>query len=122
MATMTASTTESAAQGAGWRLLRESIMQERAGILAGVGVAVAWTAGRVAIPLLVQLGIDRGIEAGGSLTLWAILILVAGALSSVALGLRRYIAFANARKIEARLRDRLFAHIQRLHTKGNVII
>ena len=99
----------------GWRLLRESILQERTGILAGVLVALIWTAGRVAVPLLVQVGIDRGIEQEGSLLAWSLLVTGAGALSAIALGFRRYLAFANARRIEARLRDRLFAHIQRLH-------
>ncbi len=100
---------------AGWQLLRDSILQERTGIIAGVLVALIWTAGRVAVPLLVQVGIDRGIEKEGSLLAWALLVTAAGALSAVALGFRRYLAFANARRIEARLRDRLFAHIQRLH-------
>ena len=99
----------------GWRLLWESILQERSGILAGIIVSLLWTAGRVAVPLLVQVGIDRGIEQEGSLLSWSLLVLGAGGLSAVALGFRRYLAFSNARKIEARLRDRLFAHIQRLH-------
>ena len=99
----------------GWRLLWESILQERPGIIAGIVVALLWTAGRVAVPLLVQIGIDRGIEQEGSLLSWSLLVLGAGFVSAVALGFRRYLAFANARRIEARLRDRLFAHIQRLH-------
>jgi ATP-binding cassette, subfamily B, bacterial len=77
--------------------------------------SLGWTAGRVAVPLLVQLGLDRGIRQDGPLLKWALLIVVAGLVSAVFLGLRRYLAFRNARIIEARLRDRLFAHIQRLH-------
>ena len=47
--------------------------------------------------------------------LWSLLVLARGACSGVCFGIRRYVAFRNARLIEARLRDRLFAHIQRLH-------
>ncbi|MEM9561012.1 MAG: ABC transporter ATP-binding protein [Actinomycetota bacterium] len=108
--------------GAGWRLLVTSMRTQKLGLALGIGVGLAWAAGRVAIPLLVQLGIDRGIENAAadqrgwrSVLPWAIAIVAAGTFSGVGLGLRRYIAFRNARTIEARLRDRLFAHIQRLH-------
>jgi ATP-binding cassette subfamily B protein len=77
--------------------------------------SVLWTAGRVTVPLLVQLGLDRGVREDGPLLRWVVMILVAGSVSAVFLGVRRYLAFRNARIIEARLRDRLFAHIQRLH-------
>jgi len=95
---------------------------QRLGLLVGMLIGLTWAVGRVAIPLLVQLGIDRGIEdsGGGSadsggLWFWSVAILAAGLLSGIMLGLRRYTAFYNARLIESRLRDRIFAHIQRLH-------
>lgn len=100
---------------AGWKLLWASINEERRFIFYGQVVAIGWSVGRVAIPVLIQQGIDRGIEQEGSLTLWSLLIVAAGVLSSVSLGLRRYFAFRNGRIIESRLRDRVFAHIQRLH-------
>lgn len=83
-------------------------------------IGLTWAVGRVAIPLLVQLGIDRGIDDGQTgdpsrLWWWAIAILFAGLVSGAMLGLRRYSAFHNARLIEVRLRDRIFAHLQRLH-------
>ncbi len=74
-----------------------------------------YTAGRVAVPLLIQLGLDRGIRDGGPLLPWALAIAGAGLFSATFLGVRRYLAFRNARVIEARLRDRIFAHVQRLH-------
>ncbi|MEZ5168047.1 MAG: ABC transporter ATP-binding protein [Acidimicrobiales bacterium] len=77
--------------------------------------SLVWTAGRVAVPRLVQLGLDRGVKQGGPLLGWALWITAAGLVSAVFLGIRRYLAFRNARVIEAKLRDRLFAHIQRLH-------
>ncbi|MDH3705792.1 MAG: ABC transporter ATP-binding protein/permease [Acidimicrobiia bacterium] len=99
----------------GWRLLWETIKEERAGIIAGMLASLGWTAGRVAVPLFVQFAVDRGIRGGGPLLGWALLITLAGLVSAVFLGIRRYVAFRNARVIEARLRDRIFAHIQRLH-------
>lgn len=77
--------------------------------------SLLWTAGRVAVPLFVQRGLDRGVRKDGPLLPWALLITAAGLLSAVFLGVRRYMAFRNARVIEARLRDRIFTHIQRLH-------
>ena len=100
---------------AGWKLLWQSIKQERRFIFYGQVVAITWSIGRVAIPLLVQQGIDRGIEQEGSLLAWTLFIIAAGVVSSISLGLRRYIAFRNGRTVESKLRDRLFAHIQRLH-------
>lgn len=106
---------QGATSRAGWQLLWASMKQQRWGLVVGMAVAMGWAVGRVAIPLLVQLGIDRGIEKDRPLIGWALAIVAAGVLSGVMLGFRRYIAFKNARLIEARLRDRLFAHIQRLH-------
>jgi len=90
---------------------------QRRGITAGVVVGLMWTLGKVSVPKLVQLAIDRGIEAGngGAITLWASMIGVAGLVAAVFTGLRRYIAFREARWAEAAMRDRLFAHLQRLH-------
>ena len=111
---------DGSSSAAGWRLLAETMRRQRVGLAVGMLIGLTWAAGRVAIPLLVQLGIDRGIEDGQSgdpsrLWWWAIAILIAGLVSGTMLGLRRYTAFYNARLIEARLRDRIFAHLQRLH-------
>ncbi len=104
-----------AGRSAGWKLLWGSVKEQRLGIFLGMLIALIWTVGRVAIPLLVQAGIDRGIEGDDSATKWALYVVGAGVLSGIFLGLRRYVAFHNARIVEARMRDRLFAHIQRLH-------
>ena len=74
-----------------------------------------WTLTRVTVPWSIRKGIDEGIEAGGSLILWSGLIIAVGSVSAVLTGLRRYLAFGNARQAERRLRDRLFAHVQKLH-------
>jgi ATP-binding cassette subfamily B protein len=76
---------------------------------------VAWTGGRVAVPWLVQQAIDNGIEGEGGLLGWVAVIIAAGVVSGTFTGLRRYFAFRNARRTELRLRDRIFAHVQRLH-------
>ena len=48
--------------------------EERRFIIVGQIVAIGWSLGRLALPALVQLGIDRGIEQGGSLLVWLSLI------------------------------------------------
>ena len=67
--------------------------------------------------MLVQRAIDRGIEADdmAALRRWALLIAVAAVVVGIFTGLRRYLAFREARWTEADLRERLFAHLQRLH-------
>ena len=100
---------------AGWSLLWEACKEEKFGIFIGMLAGLFWTAGRVAVPLFVLLGLDRGVRENGPLLKWALLVAAAGLFSAVFLGVRRYWAFRNARVIEARLRDRIFAHIQRLH-------
>jgi ATP-binding cassette subfamily B protein len=102
---------------AGWRLIAASCRARRAGIALGVLVGLGWTAGKVSVGTLVQRAIDRGIEAEdmGELRKWALAIAVAAAVVGTFTGLRRYLAFREARLIETDLRERLFAHIQRLH-------
>ena len=96
-------------------LIWRTAVEEKWGVLLGMLASILWTAGRVTVPLMVQLGLDRGVRQDGPLLKWVLLILGAGFVSAVFLGVRRYLAFRNARIIEAKLRDRIFAHIQRLH-------
>src|SRR3546814_18946268 len=46
---------------------------------------------------------------------WALLIAAVGVAVGTFTGLRRYMAFREARWVETDLRERLFAHLQRLH-------
>src|SRR3546814_17437391 len=46
---------------------------------------------------------------------WALLIAAVGVVVGTFTGLRRYMAFREARWVETDLRERLFAHLQRLH-------
>ncbi len=78
-----------------------------------------WTVGKVAVPWVVGQGVERGIEAQppdvGEIRFWAVMVLVAGGGSAIFAGARRYLAFREARRTEADLRDQVYAHIQRLH-------
>jgi ATP-binding cassette, subfamily B, bacterial len=100
---------------AGWRLLREAMRAHWQGISLGMAIGVVWTLSKVTVPILIQRAIDDGIRGDGSLLFWSLSIVVAGAVSGVATGARRYVAFQNARAVEADYRDRVFVHAQRLH-------
>jgi ATP-binding cassette subfamily B protein len=83
----------------------------------GVATGLVWTGAKVSTGWLVGRAVDRGIEADDTAALrrWALLLGVAALVSATFTGLRRYMAFREARWVELDLRDRLFAHIQRLH-------
>lgn len=115
-------TTESDARDAelrraGWRLMFASVRTQRAWVVSGVLMGLVWTAARVVIPLLAAVAIDDGIVAGDtSVTFrYAAIIIVIGVVQALASGGRRYSAFRLALRVETDLRDRLFAHLQRLH-------
>jgi ATP-binding cassette, subfamily B, bacterial len=101
----------------GWKLLLQSVRPHRTSVLLGVLAGFIWTAAKVSVPKLTQQGIDHGIieDEEGALLKWALAILVVGAVSAIAMGFRRYQAFGTAWKAETELRQRLFAHLQRLH-------
>ncbi len=86
-------------------------------VLVGVLVGLVWTAAKVSVPLLVRAAIDNGIVTDDSHALrqWAIVIGIVGIVQGAFTGLRRWWAFRVARWSETTLRDRLFAHLQRLH-------
>ncbi len=108
--------TSLATAGEGWHLLRAELWRRRTGLALGVLVGLIWTAGRVTIPTLVQRAIDRGIDPGDEAEVvhWATLIGAVAVVTALCTGLRRYMAFREARFAEAALRDRLFAHLVRL--------
>lgn len=102
---------------AGWRLLRDTVWKQRGGIALGVGAGLLWVGGKVAVPALVRQAIDRGIavDSQSEVEIWALWIALAGVVSAIFTGFRRYLATLEARKAEQHLRGRMFAHIQRLH-------
>ena len=86
-------------------------------MIAGVVVGLLWSFSKIGVGVLLQQAVDKGIEADDmtALAWWSSGIFVVGLLSAVLTGVRRYLAFREARLVEKRLRDRLFAHVQRLH-------
>ncbi len=101
----------------GWGLIIDACRARRVGLAFGVALGLGWTTGKVSVGLLIQRAVDRGIEADdmGALRRWALVIAGAAVVVGSFTGLRRYAAFREARSVEADLRERLFAHIQRLH-------
>ena len=99
----------------GWQLLAATLREQRRGLILGVVIGLVWSAAKVAIPSLYRLGIDRGIEKNGSLLLWTLLIVSAGAVVGLFTAIRRWLAFRESRWTETTLRERLFAHLQGLH-------
>jgi ATP-binding cassette subfamily B protein len=91
------------------------LKDQRLGIAIGVAVGLGWTLGKVAVPQLTKMSIDRAIEGDGSLLGWSLLIVAAGVIAGAATAARRWFAFKESRWTETRLRERLFDHILSLH-------
>ncbi len=101
----------------GWGLIVREAKRRRRGIAIGVVVGLLWTAAKVSTGVIIQRAIDQGIEGDDMTALrnWAITLGCVAVASALFTGVRRYMAFREARAVEANLRDRLFAHMQRLH-------
>ncbi len=101
----------------GARLIAQLTRERRWGITLGVAVGLAWTAAKVSTGLLVRNAVDQGIieDQHGALLKWSLTLGCVAIASATFTGLRRYVAFREARWVETSLRDRLFAHLQRLH-------
>jgi ATP-binding cassette subfamily B protein len=99
----------------GWVLLIATLRLQQRALIMGACVGLAWTLGKVAVPQLTRLAIDRGIEKNGSLLFWTMLILAAATVAGFFAAWRRFIAFRESRLTETMLRERLFAQIQGLH-------
>jgi ATP-binding cassette subfamily B protein len=101
----------------GWRLIVLQLAEQRGLVAAAVVSGIGWMAAATSVPLLVEAGIDRGVlgHHHGTLVFWSAAIAGAGLLQGTFVGLRRYLAFAVSYRVETSLRQRLFAHLQRLH-------
>jgi ATP-binding cassette subfamily B protein len=88
---------------------------QRRGLTAGVVVGLLWSAGKVAVPSLTSLAVDRAILHRGSLLLWSGLIAAMAVIAGIFTAWRRWYAFRESRLTETVLRERLFAQIMRLH-------
>jgi ATP-binding cassette subfamily B protein len=98
-----------------WKLLATTLRAQRKNLIIGSAIGLLWMVGKVSVPLLVRYSIDRGIERGDMLLLWASLIGLAGVAVGTFTALRRFYAFREARWTETRLREQLFNHILSLH-------
>lgn len=78
-------------------------------------VGLLWSAGKVAVPKLTSLAVDRAVLGKGSLLFWALLIAAMGVIAGLFMAWRRWYAFHESRLTETRMREQLFAHILRLH-------
>jgi len=102
-------------QRASWRPLLALVRQQWIGLAVGVGIGLVWMLGKVAIPQLTGLAIDRAIEARRSAWGWALLIALAGVVTGTFTALRRYVSFRESRLTETRLRERLLQQVLGLH-------
>ncbi len=105
------------AQRRGWRLFRHVLWRQKRLLGGGIAAGLIWTVGRLSIPIIVAYGIDHGIVRGsGRALLMSVVALVCiGMVSAVCAGFRRYAGQAAAWRVEADLRGRVYAHLQRLH-------
>jgi ATP-binding cassette subfamily B protein len=102
---------------AGWRLLRGALRTQRGWLALGVLAGVSWTTAKITVPLLAAAAIDNGIIPGDSrvILVLALVIAAVGVVQGLSSGFRRFCAFRIAYRTETDLRQRLFAHLQRLH-------
>ncbi len=99
----------------GWGLLRAMLREQRVGLVAGVAVGLLWSSGKVAVPKLTSLAVDRAVLGTGSLWFWSLLIAAVAVIAGIFTAWRRWFAFRESRLTETKLREQLFAHIMRLH-------
>lgn len=100
----------------GWALLRATLAPQRVDIAKGLASSLGWTFTKIAIPAVIRVAVDRGIvrREPGALVRWCVVIAVLGLASAAFAGLRRVNAFTVSFRTDRILRDRLFAHLQRL--------
>ena len=91
------------------------LREQRTGLAAGVAVGLLWSTGKVAVPKLTSLAVDRAVLGSGSLLFWSLLLGAVAVIAGVFTAWRRWFAFRESRLTETKLREQLFAHIMRLH-------
>jgi ATP-binding cassette subfamily B protein len=100
----------------GLRLLAHIIRGYRRELAFSIGGALLWMLMLVAVPYLVGRTVDEAIIAGNSDRIPQLIIMLIGAgiLLGVGIGVRRYFSFRVSYRAEADLRNRMFEHIQRM--------
>jgi ATP-binding cassette subfamily B protein len=84
-------------------------------LILGSLIGLCWSAGKVAVPRLTRLAVDKGVIGRESLWFWTSLIAAAAVIAGVFSGWRRWLAFNESRTTERGLRERIFEHVLRLH-------
>jgi ATP-binding cassette subfamily B protein len=101
---------------AGFRLLTRTLAGYRRDLGLAISGALLWMSMTVAVPYLVSRVVDRAIlgDRGEELGVLVGLLLAAGVLLGVGIGVRRYFGFKLSYRAETDLRNRMFEHIQGL--------
>ena len=105
--------------GAGARLVLRELRRQWHSLAAALAAALVWSGGRIAVPLLTGITIDKAIDVpgGADLDLLLVLVLVIVLVSTVqgaAAAVRRYTAFRTSYRVEADLRKALYDRVNRL--------
>ena len=97
--------------------MRSALNTQRGWLASGILAGGLWTGARLAGPLLAAAAIDQGIlkQDGHTILVYSVAIALVGVVQAIGTALRRYTAFRIAYRVETDLRERLFAHLQRLH-------
>ncbi|MCL1593182.1 MAG: ABC transporter ATP-binding protein/permease [Actinomycetia bacterium] len=100
----------------GLQLLLKILSGYRSIALISILGALIWMAMIVVIPYLVGSIVDEAVTARDTSAIWPILgiMLVAGAIQALGIAMRRYFGFKLSYRAEADVRNRIFAHIQRM--------
>ena len=98
-----------------WSHLIVLLKAQWIGIAAGVALGIAWTIGKIAVPLLTQSAVDSAIIGDGSALKWSIGIACAGLSTGLLTAGRRFFAFKESRMVETLLRERIHDHVLGLH-------
>ena len=83
-----------------WSHLIVLLKAQWIGIAAGVALGIAWTIGKIAVPLLTQSAVDSAIIGDGSALKWSIGIACAGLSTGLLTAGRRFFAFKESRMVE----------------------
>lgn len=100
----------------GLRLLARTLRGYRRDLIAAISGALLWMGALVAVPYIVGRVIDEAVLSRDTERIAPLvgLLLGAGVLLGLGIGVRRYFGFRVSYRAETDLRNRMFAHVQRL--------